>query len=263
MNIFFASALILAIYMTILFVFAVIKRDNSIADIGYGFGFILITSFTFFYQDITPSHRSIIVSICILFWGTRLMYRIGKKNWNKAEDFRYKAWRTEWQKKGEVYLLLRSFIQVFVLQGIIIYLVVLPGLLGNTMQIDTMKWYNYAGVVLWLTGFLFEMIGDLQLDKFLKRKDLGRERAKIMKTGLWKYTRHPNYFGESLQWWGLAFVCLFGVQNSLIAFVSPILITYLLLYVSGVPLLEKRFAGDEEWEEYKKKTNVFVPGPQK
>lgn len=263
MNIFFASALILAIYMTTLFVIAVIKRDNSIADIGYGFGFILITGFAFFSQDITQSHRSIIISTCILLWGGRLMYRIGRKNWSKHEDFRYKAWRTEWQKKGEIYLLLRSFLQVFVLQGIIIYLVSLSGLFGNTMQIDTMKWYNYAGAMLWVTGFLFEFVGDIQLDRFLKSKQEGKEKSHIMKTGLWKYTRHPNYFGESLQWWGLALVCLFGVNGSLIVFVSPILITYLLLFISGIPLLEKRWAGDKEWEEYKKKTNAFVPGPQK
>ena len=246
-----------------LFILAILKKDNSIVDIGYGIGFIVIALVTFLAQDITPSHRSILISLYVVIWGTRLAYRIARKNLGKPEDFRYAAWRAEWQKKGEGYFVIRSFVQIFLLQGIIILMVALPIILGNTMQVDTLKWYNYVGIFLWLFGFLFEAIGDAQLDKFLKRKRNKTEKSNIMKTGLWKYTRHPNYFGESIQWWGLALLCLFGVKYSLVAFVSPILITYLLLFVSGIPLLEKRWEGDPEWQEYKKKTNAFIPGPQK
>jgi steroid 5-alpha reductase family enzyme len=181
------------------------------------------------------------------------------KNRGKKEDFRYAAWRAEWMKKGNIYTAVRSYIQVFLLQGIIIFIVVLPGILGNTPQNNTMQWYNWAGVVLWIIGFIFESVGDAQLDRFLKRKKEGIEKAGIMKVGLWKYTRHPNYFGESLMWWGLAFICLFGVPYSVLVFVSPILITHLLLNVSGIPMLEAKWVGNPEWEEYKAKTSAFIP----
>lgn len=263
MNIFLLTAVILACYMLSLFILAIIKRDNSIVDIGYGLAFIVVTWTAFLNQDVTPSHRSFLVTTFITLWGIRLAYRIGRKNWGKPEDFRYAAWRKEWHKKGEMYFLLRTFFQVFVLQGVIIYLVVMPGILGNTMQTDTLRWYNVVGVCVWVVGFLFEAIGDYQLDQFLKLKKSGKIKANIMKTGLWKYTRHPNYFGESLQWWGLALLCLAGVEHSLYVLVSPALITYLLVYVSGIPLLEERWKGDPEWEAYAKKTNSFIPGSPK
>jgi steroid 5-alpha reductase family enzyme len=264
MNIFLLAASILAMYTTVMFAIAIIKRDNSIADIAYGLGFMLVAVCLYTNQDITPSIRSGLVTLFISLWALRLAYRIGRKNWGKPEDFRYAAWRVEWSKKGQVYLLLRSFLQVFVLQGLIIFIVVLPGILANTPQTDTLKWYNLVGAGIWVFGFIFESVGDAQLDRFLKLKKAGKVKTNIMKTGLWKYTRHPNYFGESMQWWGLALICLMGVENSLLAFVSPALITYLLLFVSGIPLLEKRWEGDPEWEEYKKRTNAFLPGiPEK
>lgn len=260
MNIFIISALLLAVYMTFMFVLSVIKKDNSIADIAYGLGFMLVVVYLYSHQSVTPSLRSGIVTLCISLWALRLSYRIGRKNWGKSEDFRYAAWRLEWAKKGQVYLLLRSFLQVFVLQGIIIFIVVLPGILANMAQTDTLQWYSFVGLGLWVFGFIFESVGDTQLDRFLKLKKAGKVKANIMKTGLWKYTRHPNYFGEASMWWGLALICLMGVENSILAFVSPVLITYLLLYVSGIPLLEKRWKGDPEWQDYASRTNAFIPG---
>ncbi len=250
---------ILFSFVSIVFLIAVFKKDNSIADIAYGIAFSLVTLSLFLTQEVSPSLRSICVTACILIWSLRLSSRIFIKNKDKKEDFRYAAWRAEWMKKGYVYTILRSYLQVFLLQGLIIFFVVLPGIFASTPQINTMQWYNWAGVLLWIIGFLFESIGDAQLDKFLKGKRDGSEKASIMKVGLWKYTRHPNYFGESLVWWGLALVCLFGTQYSIIVFVSPILITYLLLFVSGIPMLEKKWEGNTEWEEYKAKTNAFIP----
>lgn len=263
MNIFVESALILSVYMTIMFVFAVWRRDNSIADIAYGPAFLTVATYLYINQEVTPSIRSGLVTLFICLWALRLAYRIGRKNIGKPEDFRYAAWRVEWSKKGKVYLLLRSFLQVFLLQGLIIFIVVMPGILANTPQIDTLQWYNLVGAGLWIFGFIFESVGDAQLDRFLKLKKSGKIKANIMKTGLWKYTRHPNYFGESMMWWGLALICLMGVENSILAFASPVLITYLLLYVSGIPLLEKRWQGDPEWEHYASRTNAFVPGAPK
>ena len=162
--------------MLVLFVVSIVKRDNSIVDIGYGIGFILLAAITFLGQDITPSHRSIIITSFVTIWGLRLALRIAGRNIGKPEDFRYHAWRKEWLKRGEVYFLIRSFLQVFVLQGIIILLVALPIILGNTMQTDTMQWYNYAGVLIWIFGFIFEFVGDAQLDRFLRQRKLGKSK---------------------------------------------------------------------------------------
>ena len=108
-----------------------------------------------------------------------------------------------------------------------------------------------------MVGFFFEVLGDKQLDTFIKDPN---KKSTIMQTGLWKYTRHPNYFGESTMWWGLALIALIG-SSSILVVLSPILITYLLLFVSGIPMLEKKWDGIPEWEVYKKKTSTFFPLP--
>jgi steroid 5-alpha reductase family enzyme len=119
---------------------------------------------------------------------------------------------------------------------------------------------SYIGLGLWALGFFFESVGDAQLDAFIK--DTNPHKGKIMKTGLWRYTRHPNYFGESSMWWGIAFLA-FSVSGNALVFISPLLITFLLLKVSGIPMLEKKWAGILEWEIYKAKTSPFLPLPPK
>ncbi len=115
------------------------------------------------------------------------------------------------------------------------------------------------GTVVWLIGFYFESVGDKQLEVF--KKDPANK-GHIIKTGLWQYTRHPNYFGEATMWWGI-FIIASSVPGSLFTIVSPLLITYLLLFVSGVPLLEKKYQNHPEWKEYAEKTSIFVPLPPK
>ena len=191
-------------------------------------------------------------------WGIRLSYRIYQKNKGKPEDFRYTSWRNEWTKKGHVYFLIRSYLQIFILQGFIISIVLLPFTLSLASPKDSLTLLG-VGLLLWVLGFFFEAVGDYQLDTFIKDKN---KTSTIMKTGLWKYTRHPNYFGESTMWWGIA-ILAFSSTNSLVVFLSPILITYLLLFVSGIPMLEKKWKGNPEWEDYAKRTNSFLPWAQK
>ena len=241
--------------MLLAFVVALYKKDNGIADIAYGGGFILLGLITFALGS--GEIPSMIVSVLVLIWGVRLSYRIGKRNWNKPEDFRYKKWREEWGKT----FVLRSLFQVFLLQGTIIFLVALPITLTNTQVLGDFSWLVVAGTLAWIAGFLFESIGDAQLDAFIKKPE---SKGKLMNTGLWKYTRHPNYFGEALMWWGMALIAFGSIQYvtvGVLAFVSPILITFLLLKVSGVPMLEKRMAENPGWEEYVRKTSVFIPLP--
>lgn len=256
MNIYILSLITVLSFTSLLFLLAQYLKNNSIIDIAYGLGFI-VTASTLGLLYVSPvgfSFASKIIFTLICIWGIRLSYRIYQKNKGKPEDFRYTTWRNEWVKKGNAYFLIRSYFQIFILQGFIISIVLLPFTLSLISPNDNMNIFN-IGMMMWLVGFFFEATGDYQLDTFIKDKT---KTSTIMKTGLWKYTRHPNYFGESTMWWGLAIIA-FSSVNSFIVFLSPILITYLLLFVSGIPMLEKKWVGNNEWEDYAKKTNAFLP----
>jgi len=252
-------AFVLLVYMSTAFIIAVQSKDNSIADIAYGLGFTLIAWFT--YQLGVHTVAGIVTTVLVTLWGARLSSRIYLKNKGKGEDFRYKKWREEWGKG----FLLRSYLQVFLLQGAIIFMIALPVLLLNVYGNDSVGLLAIVGLLVWLVGFFFEVVGDLQLDGFLSKKE---NKGHIMQSGLWKFTRHPNYFGESTMWWGIGLICYDVLSVSwnpfyaLVVFVSPALITFLLLKISGVPLLEAHFSGDE-WEAYKASTNVFFPWKKK
>ncbi len=256
------TLILLFVYATILFCVALYKKDNSIMDIAYGPAYIFVTAYLLL---LTVSFNStslhfLIPCILVFVWGTRLAFRIYRKNKGKPEDFRYATWRTSWQQKGKLYFYLRSYLQVFLLQALVVSIVLIPITSIFVYSTTVISNLYILGCVLWCTGFVFEAIGDSQLDRFIASKNPNK--GTIMTSGLWKYTRHPNYFGESLMWWSLA-VIAWSVTGSLAVFLSPLLITYLLLYVSGVPMLEKKWKGNEEWESYKKKTSVFFPLPQK
>ena len=127
----------------------------------------------------------------------------------------------------------------------------------NLSNATGMSVWTAIGATIWIIGFLFESIGDAQLKRHLANPD---SKAMLMTSGLWRYTRHPNYFGEATQWWGIWVIAL-GVPFGWVAIISPLVITYLLLFVSGVPLTEKRFEGRTGWNEYKQRTSKFIPLP--
>jgi steroid 5-alpha reductase family enzyme len=247
----------LFVYMCFAFVVSLIRKDNGTADIAYGYGFFVVAWVTYFLGS--SSWPALIASCLVTIWAVRLSVRIYLRSRGKPEDFRYKKWRDEWGKA----FVLRSFLQVYLLQGAVIYLVSIPIMLLNTFNGNTpLGSVAISGIVIWLIGFFFEAVGDYQLAMFMRNP---ANKGKVMDRGLWKYTRHPNYFGESTMWWGLALIS-FGtlvmtqaIGLALAAFVGPIIITFLLLKVSGVPLLEAHFAGNPEWEKYKAKTSVFIP----
>lgn len=241
---------VLVLYMSMLFLVSLYFKNNGVADIGYGIGFVVLACTVFLLS--TPTLVSVLLFVPLLLWAMRLSGRIFLRNKNKPEDFRYAQWRKEWGKT----FLWRSFLQVYVLQGVVIFVVALP--LTLTIAYPASPWWPGlgCGLLLWVVGYYFEVVGDAQLDRFLKDPV---NKGKIMQRGLWRYSRHPNYFGEATMWWGFAVMALCASSIGWAAFLSPVLITYLLLFVSGVPMLEKRFEGNREWEVYKEKTSVFVP----
>ena len=238
MSPYLAIALLLLGYMCVAFVISLIRHDNGTADIAYGGGFIVAALGALYLGS--PNTPGILATILLTIWGTRLMLRIGHKNHGKPEDFRYKAWRDAW---GATFVW-RSFLQIYVLQGLVIAVVVSPVVLLNFTENTSLTAGALVGIGLWCIGFFFEAVGDAQLDAFITNP---ANKGKLMMTGLWSYSRHPNYFGESLMWWSIALIAfstlfpLIGL-GAFIVLLSPALITYLLLKVSGVPLLEAKMA---------------------
>ncbi len=238
------------IYMTGLFLAALARGDNSIVDIAWGPGFILLGATSLVLHGSWNSRR-LLVSGLILIWAARLSFYIFRRNRKHGEDFRYAAWRARW---GRTFVL-RSYIQIFMLQGFFLVLIAFPALLLARRPDAAWSALDAAGLSVWIAGFLFETVGDAQLTLF--KRDAAN-RGRIMTGGLWAYTRHPNYFGEALMWWGI-FLISSAVPGGWPGLIGPLTITLLLRFVSGVPLLEKRYAGRADFAAYARKVNAFLP----
>jgi steroid 5-alpha reductase family enzyme len=242
-------AIVIWLYMTIVFLFAQIKNDNSIVDFFWGIGFILIALYSLIHSGNLTYHKMIMNSL-ILLWGGRLSIHILIRNWEKPEDFRYKAWRDSWK-----FFIIRSYLQIFMLQGLFMLIIAAPVYYGNLHAPENLYITDYIGIILFGTGFYFEVAGDQQLTRFKRNQE---NKGRIITTGLWSITRHPNYFGETLIWWGIGFLAI-SAEQGWITLISPVMITLLLRFVSGVPMLERKYQGRTDWEEYKNKTAPFVP----
>ena len=242
--------LIILMYFVVFFIVATAIKNNSIVDMGWGMGFVLVT----LYAYLNAGHftlRSTVVLVLVAVWGLRLAKHIFQRNMGKPEDFRYANWRKEWGK----WVVPRAFFQVFMLQGVFMYIVVFPVLLIQRSSLPGFGLSEITGLVLWCIGFYFEAVGDWQLKQFKGNPD---NKGKIITDGLWKYTRHPNYFGEALMWWGI-WVMALNVPLGWLGIISPLTITYLLRFVSGVPMLEKKYKERKDFTAYAAKTNAFLP----
>lgn len=255
--IFWLAPLAVFVYMIVWFLGSVLKKRNDVADIAWGVGFALVAVLGFFInfwinlENRFAGPKSWLVTFFVVIWGVRLAWHIYLRHRGKPEDFRYQKWREEWGN----WFYLRSFLQVFILQGFLLLLVSTPVIWIGAYDDGRFGFLELIGAIIWITGFLFESIGDWQLKKFIS--DVSNQ-GKIMQGGLWRYTRHPNYFGEVIMWWGIWLVAS-PLPNSYIALLGPLTITVLILKISGIPMLEKKFIGNPEWEEYKRRTSSFFP----
>ncbi len=249
MNYFAILGLIVLIYMCVWFTVSILKNRNDVADIAWGLGFPLLAWGGFILAN-QNSIVSLLTNILVSIWGIRLASHIWKRNKNKPEDARYAQWRIDW--KDNFYL--KSLVNVFLLQGGLMFLIALPVMSINKLG-GNLNWLGLVGIMIWVKGLAFEAIGDWQLAKHIKNPD---NKGKLMTSGLWKYTRHPNYFGEVLLWWGI-FIISLSAGSSVLGIIGPLTISALILFVSGIPLLEKKYVGRSDWEEYKSKTSVFIP----
>ncbi len=244
------STIVVFAYFSTLFLVAQWRRDNSIVDMGWGLGFVLVAWYAF-YAAGSPTPRSIVALMLVTVWGLRLTYHIVRRNWGKPEDFRYAKWRRDWGR----WVVPRAFIQVFMLQAMLLLVIVYPILLIQSSARPGFGFLASLGAAVWVGGFLFETVGDFQLRRF--RQDPAN-RGRILQTGLWRYTRHPNYFGEATMWWGL-FLMALEVPWGWTSFISPVTITFLLRFVSGVPMLERQLKERPDFRAYARRTNAFVP----
>lgn len=249
LELYLQGAIGILLYASICFIIALILKRNDIADVAWGLGYVAIILICL--QQFSFKPISLLISCLIALWAIRLSWYIGTRNKGKQEDFRYAQWRKDWGK----HFYWRTYLQVFVLQGFFLLIIAAPIFISFADSSKTsLNWVIYLGAVLWLKGFLLQAIADYQMSKFRKHKQPGQ----IMNTGLWKYSRHPNYFGEILMWWGLWLIVL-PLPFGWLGIISPMTITYLLAFVSGVPMLEKKYIGNSAYTAYQKTTNALIP----
>lgn len=253
LSIFLQCLFIILLYATAWFFIALYNKRNDVADIAWGLGYIVICVFL----AITKPYSPLVVLLFVLItcWGLRLSFHIYQRNKHKKEDFRYLHWRETWGKLFYV----RSYFQVFIMQGVILLIIISPVIFASVQSPQEFTVFTWLGMGCWLIGFYFQAVGDYQLSVFTKNR---RSTNEIMQTGLWKYTRHPNYFGEIIMWWGI-YIMVLPLPNSVWFSISPLLISFLLIFVSGIPLLEKKYKGNIIFENYKKRTSSLIPMPPK
>lgn len=249
-------AVIIALFVlfNITFLLALYKKDFSIIDITWGISFLVIylTCLQNFQGDV--SLRQLIVGVLVALWSFRLsgyiLFRAIKKG---KEDFRYAAWREEWGAKANQ----TAYIRVYMLQLVLSVLIASPLiLLFNFASVNEFGTaLDIIGILLWIIGFLFEAIGDYQKNKFKKNKE---NKEKFCNIGLWQYSRHPNYFGEALLWWGI-FLIIINSVPIYYAVWGPLLLNFLLVKVSGVAMLEESYKERDGFAAYKLTTNRFIP----
>ncbi len=251
-----AAAGVIVVLMVVTWLISVVIKDASIVDIIWGFGFVLVAWASFVTGDGYDA-RKWLITLLASAWGLRLSIYLFIRNHGKGEDYRYRAMRKRWGPRFPVI----SLVTVYGLQGLLMFVISMPLQVAQLSGMpDHLTVLDYAGAAIWLVGFAFESIGDLQLARF---KADPANAGKVMNRGLWRYTRHPNYFGDAVLWWGLFVIALARWENALVVF-SPIAMTILLTRVSGVPLLEASLKRRREgYAEYVANTSSFIPLPPK
>ncbi len=252
------AAIVIAALMFGTWLVSVALKNASIVDVVWGLGFVCVSWAVRLSVDPDSKRPNLLVAMTTI-WGLRLAFHLFWRNHvaaqtNKGEDYRYRAMRKRWGPRFP----LISLVTVFLVQGVLMFIVSLAVQLGQVNDVPTLGALEWYGSALFLIGLFFEVVGDAQLTRF--RRDPANA-GKVMNTGLWRYTRHPNYFGDACVWWGIALVAAttgFGRWG----LIGALLMTVLLRRVSGVTLLEKslskRRAG---YDEYVARTSPFVPRP--
>lgn len=246
------NLLLVLVILFLLWILSVVIKDASIVDPFWGTGFVVVAIATWLAKD---SHhwRDHLITAMVLLWGIRLSAYLLWRNIGKGEDRRYQAMRS---RIGPSFWWISLF-SVFVLQGVLLWLISMPVQVGQLSQplFDNLSVFDIAGLALYAAGLFFEAVGDAQLARF---KSNPANKGRVMNRGLWRYTRHPNYFGDFAVWWGIYLVAVAG--GAWWTFFGPAIISFFLLRVSGVTLLERDITDRRpEYRTYQESTSSFFP----
>jgi steroid 5-alpha reductase family enzyme len=274
--------------LTLLWAISVVVKDASLIDIFWGFGFLVVAAVCLYLVNTRNPYLWLLAAMPII-WGLRLSAYLAKRNLGHGEDKRYISMQKRAEKKGmsEMAWRIRSLFTIYFGQGVLIMIVSAPiwvamataksvdlvnadiiGVNQTTQSYTTeinFAFFSISGALLWLIGFLFEAIGDWQLSRFLKKNkdyDGPADEKPVLDTGLWKYTRHPNYFGNACMWWGIWLVACQAPWGWATIF-APLMMTFLLTRVSGRDLLERQMKKRKNYRDYIERTSGFIPMPPK
>lgn len=253
---FLLCGLVAVVFMSVMFLAARKIGRYDLVDAAWGMSFISVALTSFLLQpgEWLEPDLQLLVTVLVIVWGGRLSWHILRRiQRTTEEDPRYVELRKTW--RGNVAA--NIYIRIYLLQAVLALLICVPVIHINLFADNGITPLAWVGVAVWAVGFFFEAVGDRQLRDFVSRP---ANKGKIMDRGLWRYTRHPNYFGELTQWWGIFLMCL-TTPFGFVGIIGPVLISYLILYVSGIPLNEKRFEGRPGWARYKARTSGLIPLP--
>ncbi len=249
------AAITIAVLMVGTWLVSLALKNASIVDIVWGLGFVLVAWAVRLRVDGLDARQNLLVLMTTV-WGLRLSGYLAWRNHGKGEDFRYVAMRRHWGARFPIV----SLFTVYGLQGVLMFIVSLGVQLGQVPDSPAVGWLAGVGVVVWAVGLFFEIVGDAQLARF---KSDPSNQGKVMDRGLWRYTRHPNYFGDACVWWGIALVAA-ETTLGLWGLLGAVVMTVLLRRVSGVVLLEKSLNRRKPgYAEYVARTSAFLPRPPK
>ena len=249
------AAVVLAM-MLIVWLISIPLSDVSIVDLVWGMGFVLVAWTTFGLADSRPTAQlspAWLLPLLTTIWGLRLSAYLAWRNVGRGEDKRYVAMRAARPKS----FWWQSLLMVFGLQAVVMWIISLPLQFGIALPATHWTWLHLAGAGVWIVGLIFESVGDWQLVRFKQNPE---NSGQVCDRGLWRYTRHPNYFGDFCIWWGLYLVAIAAGQH-VWTIISPILMSLFLMKVSGVTLLEQTLTQDKPgYADYIRRTNAFFPG---
>lgn len=251
-----ANLLLALVSVLVLWLISIVIRDVSIIDMFFGIILFAITVNSFLLSDGVLIRKQLLV-LLVGIWMIRITVHLMMRNWGHGEDPRYSKLRT-WVNDDRAFVWL-SLRKVFLLQGIVLWFATLPVQFAQVLVSPTeLGWLAYLGVAVWLVGMIFETVADIQLTRF--RAD-PTTNGTVLKTGLWRYSRHPNYFGELCVWWGL-FIIACENPLGMITIIGPILYSYLIVNITGQATLDKKLARERPgYKEYMQSTSGMIPMP--
>jgi steroid 5-alpha reductase family enzyme len=250
LELFLLAGLAILLFNTALWLLSLRLKNSSIVDPVWAIISLIAAGVYFIFGEGFQDRRLLLLAL-VLLWSLRLSGYLAWRNWGEPEDFRYAKWR---QEAGESWWW-RSYLKVFVLQGAIAWFISTPFLVAMTASgPDALGIFDLVAVLVWFYGFFFEAMGDYQLARFKANPD---NHGKVLDYGVWRYTRHPNYFGDAAQWWGFGILAL--IAGGWWTLYAPALMTYLLINISGVAMLERHMRKKEKYAAYIASTPVFIP----